>query len=138
VIVADVNLAAHLILGGPESAVARRVLERDPAWVAPLLWRSEFRSVLATAIRHRQLELAAALDAWALAERLFDGREYLVTGDRVLRLVLDSPCSAYVLESVALAGHLCIPLVTSDRQVLRSHPRVAVAPGEFAPEGRAV
>jgi predicted nucleic acid-binding protein len=132
VIVADVNLVAHLILGGPESAIAQRVLQKDDAWVAPLLWRSEFRSVLAVAMRHRQMELAAALEANALAERLFGGREYVVTGDQVLRLVPDSPCSAYDLEYVALADQLCVPLVTSDRQVLRSFPQLAVAPAEFA------
>lgn len=131
-IVADVNLVAHLILGGPESAVARRVLEKDPAWVAPLLWRSEMRSVLAMTMRHRRMELAAALEANALAERLLDGHEYLVSGDQLLRLVLDSPCSAYDLEYVALADQLCVPLVTSDRQVLRSFPALAVSPSEFA------
>lgn len=131
-IVADVNLVAHLILGGPEAPLARQVLEKDPAWVAPLLWRSEFRSVLAMAMRHRQMALAAALEANALAERLLDGREYVGTGDRVLRLVPDSPCSAYDLEYVALADQLCVPLVTSDRQVLRSFPHLAVAPAEFA------
>ncbi|HUG27145.1 MAG TPA: type II toxin-antitoxin system VapC family toxin [Gemmatimonadales bacterium] len=132
-IVADVNLVAHLLLGGPESGTARRVIEKDAEWVAPLLWRSEFRSVLTMAMRHRQMELAAALEANALAERLFGGREYVVTGDQVLRLVPDSPCSAYDLEYVALADQLCVPLITSDRQVLRSFPRLAVAPTEFAP-----
>lgn len=130
-IVADVNLVVHLILGGPEAGVARRVLEKDPAWAAPLLWRSELRSVLATAMRHRQMELATALEAHALAERLLAGREHLITGAQVLRLVPDSHCSAYDLEYVTLADQLCVPLVTSDRQVLRSYPRLAVAPGEF-------
>lgn len=130
-IVADVNLVAHLILGGPESGVARRVLEKDGAWAVPLLWRSEFRSVLTTAMRHRHMELGAALEAQALSERLLDGREYVVTGDRVLRLVPDSPCSAYDLEYVALADQLCVLLVTSDRQVLRAFPQLAVAPAEF-------
>lgn len=134
-IVADVNLVAHLLLGGAESAIARCVLEKDSTWIAPLLWRSEFRSVLTMAMRHRQMELGAALEAHTLAERLLDGREYMVTGDRVLRLVPDSPCSAYDLEYVALADQLCVPLVTSDRQVLRSFPQLAVAPAEFVDRG---
>jgi hypothetical protein len=57
VIVADVNLVAYLVLGGPQQTLAERVLQRDTVWAAPLLWRSEFRSVLAAFMRQRHLSL---------------------------------------------------------------------------------
>ena len=60
-IVADVNLVAYLLLGGPEQAAAERAMQRDPVWAAPLLWRSEFRSVLAAFMRQRDLSVS---DAW--------------------------------------------------------------------------
>ena len=37
-----------------------------------------------------------------------------------------SHCSAYDCEFVALALELEVPLVTADRQLLRSFPRIAV------------
>mgnify|MGYP001275454295 CR=1 FL=1 len=38
------------MLTGERSAEAERALRRDPAWAAPLLWRSELRNVLAQAL----------------------------------------------------------------------------------------
>lgn len=130
-IVADVNLVAYLLLGGPEAAAAQRVLERDPAWAAPLLWRSEFRSVLAACMRQRGLSVSAAWRAHVLASELLAGREYAVPGDQVLALVAASNCSAYDCEYVALAEELGVPLVTEDRQLRRAFRERAISPTDF-------
>ena len=130
-IVADVNLVAYLLLGGPERALAQRVLERDPIWAAPLLWRSEFRNVLASCMRQRDLSLRDARRAHELADELMAGQEFAVPGERVLALVASSPCSAYDCEYVALADELAVPLVTSDRQLLRSFADRAISPRQF-------
>lgn len=130
-IVADVNLVVHLVLGGPERALAQRVLERDPVWAAPLLWRSEFRNVLATFMRQRDLSVSDAWRAHELADALLSGQEFSVPGERVLALVASSPCSAYDCEYVALADELSVPLVTADRQLLRSFADRAISPRQF-------
>lgn len=130
-IVADVNLAAYLLLGGPDARSARQVFEHDPAWAAPVLWRSEFRSILAGYIRLRGLGLHDAWQAHELAEALFRGNEFTIGGERVLQLVAGSPCSAYDCEYVALAQELGAPLVTADRQILRHFPAVALRPRDF-------
>ncbi len=127
-IVADTNLLAYLLLGGPGTGLARQVFIRDPEWAAPYLWRSEFRSVLAQYIGNRELTLSDALSAQRRAESLLLGREYLVRSQRVLRLVSESSCSAYDCEFVALAEQLRVPLVTADRQILRAFPTVARSP----------
>jgi predicted nucleic acid-binding protein len=131
VIVADVNLLAYLVLGGPETELAQRVLEADAEWAAPILWRSEFRSILASYMRQRGLSPADAWRAHELAEGLLGANEYTLSGERVLHLVAASPCSAYDCEYVALAQELNVPLVTWDREVLRHFPQVAVRPKEF-------
>lgn len=130
-IVADVNLIAYLVLGGPEQPLAQRVLERDPSWAAPLLWRSEFRNVLAAFMRQRGLSISDAWRAQGLADELLAGQEFTVPGERVLALVAASACSAYDCEYVALAEELAVPLVTADRQLLRAFPDRAISPKDF-------
>lgn len=130
-IVTDVNLLAYLLLGGPDTKLAQQVLETDAEWAAPVLWRSEFRSILAGYMRLRDLSLADAWHAHELAEGLLGGHEYTLNGERVLHLVAASPCSAYDCEYVALAHELQVQLVTWDRAVLRHFPQVAVSPKEF-------
>lgn len=130
-IVADIHLRAYLLLGGPEAELAQHVFERDPAWAAPVLWRSEFRSILAAYMRQRGLGITEAWQAQELAEALVGAHEYTLGGERVLQLVAGSACSAYDCEYVALAVELHVRLVTWDRQVLRDFPQVAIHPTEF-------
>ncbi|MGQ0766522.1 MAG: type II toxin-antitoxin system VapC family toxin [Gemmatimonadota bacterium] len=129
--VADVNLVAYLLLGGPDTALAQAVLDQDATWAVPVLWRSEFRSILASYMRQRDLSLADAWQAHELAEGLLGAHEYALSGERVLRFVAASPCSAYDCEYVALADELRVPLVTADREVLRHFPKIAQSPRTF-------
>lgn len=135
-IVVDTNVLAHLWLPGELTAAAERVLDLDPAWAAPLLWRSEFRSVLTGALRRRALSLPRARQIAAAAERQLHGSEYAVSSAVVLELALRSRCSAYDCEYVALAADLGVPLVTNDHQVLEAFPERATSPGAFAGRAR--
>lgn len=130
-IVADVNLMAYLLLAGPDTDLAQQVFQKDSTWAAPVLWRSEFRSILAAYMRQRGLGISEAWQAHELAEGLVSAHEYTLGGERVLQLVAASPCSAYDCEYVALAEELQVRLVTSDRQVLRHFPQVAISPKDF-------
>lgn len=131
-IVVDVNVLAYLILPGPQRPLAQRVLRRDAGWAAPLLWRSEFRSVLASYIRQRDLGVDEAVQAYVWAARVLAERELSVSTERVLALVAQSACTAYDCEYVALAEELDVPLVTADRQVQRAFPDRACSLKEFA------
>ncbi len=135
-IVADVNLVAYLILGGPNARLAEEVLAHDELWAAPVLWRSEFRSILAAHMRQKGLTLADADRAHDLAAALFGDREFLVQGEQVLDLVSRSKCSAYDCEYVALAVDLGVPLVTADRELLKAFPGQAASPREFVDRRR--
>ena len=130
-IVVDVNLVAYLLLGGPHVELAQRVLEKDSVWAAPVLWRSELRSILAGYMRQRGLAVTDAWQAHELAEGLLSAHEYTVSGERILQVVAVSSCSAYDCEYVALALELGVRLVTSDRQILRHFPQLALSPNDF-------
>jgi len=126
-IVVDTNIIGYLYLTSERSSQAEQALRRDPDWVAPLLWRSEFRNVLAFYIRKRRLNLQAAQEIMDEALGLMVGQEYEVVSSRVLSLVVKSSCSAYDCEFVALAQDLGVSLVTVDKQVLDQFPESAVS-----------
>jgi predicted nucleic acid-binding protein len=125
VIVVDTNVVAYLYLPGNHTAKAEALLERDADWAAPLLWRSEFRNILAGYLRRGMLGFEAACDIQREAESLLDGGEHEVDSQRVLQLVRDSDCSAYDCEFVALAMTLGVRLVTMDARLLKAFPAVA-------------
>jgi predicted nucleic acid-binding protein len=131
VIVTDTNLVSCLVVRNDHSELAAEVYEADPVWVAPLLWRSEFRNALAKYILHGGMSLDAALAALRSAEEIVAGREYRVSSEHVLELVVQSKCSAYDCEFVALALDLDVPLVTADKQLLKAFPKTAVALERF-------
>lgn len=124
-IVVDTNVIAYLFLESEFTARAEAQLRDDPDWAAPLLWRSEFRNILAGALRRKLLSFDAAGLILSEAESLLAGNEHEVDSRQVLELVRDSECSAYDCEFVALARRLDIPLVTMDGKLLKSFPNVA-------------
>ena len=93
-IVVDTNVMAYLYLPGPHTAAAEALLERDPHWCAPLLWRSELRNILAGYLRRGTLTLEQALATQREAEGLMAAREHDVASAAVLRLVADRHCTA--------------------------------------------
>lgn len=131
-IVVDVNVIAYLLIEGEHTASAEEVLLADPEWAVPLLWRSEWRNVLAGYVRRGELDRAGALGLIEAAERLVVGREYLPEGSVVMALVDASTASAYDCEYVALAEVLDVPLVTNAGVILKDFPGRAVRPEELA------
>lgn len=131
-IVADTNLIAYLLIPGPKQSLAESVMTTDAVWIAPPLWRSEFRSVLGHYIRREGASLSSALRYVNEAELLFGDLEVAVpSSGSILRLVEHSTCSAYDCEFVALAEVMGVPLITSDRQILRQFPQTALSPEAF-------
>ena len=128
-IVVDTNVIAYLIQDRLISQKARAI---DPEWAAPMLWRSEYRSVLATYIHHSDMPVGAAVEFFRAAELLVIHREYQPDAAQVLRLVAGSRCSAYDCEFVAVAQTLGVPLVTADRRLAAEFPETAIALDVFA------
>ena len=121
-IVVDTNILAYMYLPGEHTTAAEALLERDPDWHAPILWRSEFRNILAGCIRRGDLSFEQAAALQAEAESLLAGGEHEVDSRAVLELVRDSDCSAYDCEFIALAMARDATLVTMDKKLLRAFP----------------
>lgn len=121
-IVVDSNVVAYLYLPGEHTEKAERLLAHDADWAVPLLWRSEFRNILAGCLRRKLVTFSAARDLQAEAESLLAGGEHEVDSRLVLELVRDSTCSAYDCEYVALAMTLGVKLMTMDVKLRRAFP----------------
>ncbi len=122
-IVVDTNVIAYLYLPGDLTAASEALLEQNPDWAAPILWRSEFRNVLAGYMRRGLMSAEQAMRVQRKAESLMAGAEFEVDSEAVLRLVEDSDCSAYDCEFIALAVARNATTVTMDAKLLRAFPQ---------------
>jgi len=130
-IVVDTNIIAYFYIQSEASELVESAIRKDPHWCAPLLWRSEFRNVLAACMRKKMLSLSDASGVMAEAELLMRGNEYTVKSGAVLDLVSRSGCSAYDCEFAALAQDLQAPLVTMDKKILTNFPGTALSLRDF-------
>jgi len=122
-IVVDSNVIAYCWIHGDRTALAHRLRKLDPDWHAPVLWRSELRSILAGYRRDGSLDDSQVRQIMVAAEAALAGREHYVPSDRVFAVTGASRLSAYDAEFVLLAEILGAPLVTEDKVVLAAFAR---------------
>jgi len=130
-IVADTNLLASFWVPNNMEELAYQSLKKDPEWIAPVLWASEFRNVLSLYYRKKILDLSSIYQAIDEAEELMGTREFSINSKQVLTLMTESNCSAYDCEFVALAADFDIQLVTFDKKILSEFPDISIHPNDF-------
>ena len=111
--------------------VALKFLPDEMAEKPADVGRLRERNALLSDLSERSRSGYAALLALHSAEEIMDGREYKVSSEKILEFVVQSKCTAYDCEFVALAMDLEVPLVTTDRQVLKAFPKIAVSLEKF-------
>ena len=130
-IVADTNIVSYLLFPTQYSDSVDALYKIDSDWAAPILWKSEFRNVLALYLRKKIITLEKALQLQDAAESIMVNSEFDISSSRVLALVDESSCSSYDCEFIALAHHLDSQLVTQDKKVLRGFPTTAISVSDF-------
>lgn len=139
-IVVDAMILTYALIRVPDQTHAvNELLDKDRAWAAPPLWRSELRNVLLQYLRVEEggrpgqaVTLDDARRKMNLAESLIAGRTFEVDSNSVLETAATTEISAYDGEYVALAKEMNVPLVTMDAEILRAVPNVAVRPEDVA------
>jgi predicted nucleic acid-binding protein len=130
-IVVDASVLVAMCLPGPLSDNALRLRLSDPDWVAPVLARSEIANVLATYVRNELLSSHVATEMLrAILDLIADHWGHVDALD-ALQLAIQSRCTAYDCEYIALARALGLRLVTTDRAVLEAWPQVAQFLGDY-------
>ena len=122
-IVVDTNVITYLLIDGDFTELAEQAFRKDGEWHAPLLWRSEFRNVIASHMAFKAMSLEKGLELAAKAESIMSDNEHAVTSDSVLRSASESKCTAYDCEFVTLAQEFRVPLVTTDRKLVKRFPK---------------
>jgi predicted nucleic acid-binding protein len=125
VIVVDTNVLVYLWLRTHQTREVEQLYASDPEWIAPMLWRSEFRNAVLLYVRKEIMTFDQAMYAIEGAEEQMHNHERVVDARAVMQLAVDSGCSAYDCEFVALAEAVGVPLITSDRRVLERFPAIA-------------
>lgn len=130
-IIADTNIISYLLLPTIYTDSVEKLYKIDPDWSAPILWKSEFRNVMALYLRKKIITLEKAMQLQDTAESIIIQNEYDISSPQVLALIDKSDCSAYDCEFIALANHLDTKLVTQDKKVLRAFPTTAISVSDF-------
>jgi len=130
-IVVDTPMAVCLLLPGNADRLAEEVLLRDSRWVVPGLLFWEFSNVLAGHLRRDLMRLKDAVAYASEAEAILERAPFCPIRERIFELSLNSGCSAYDCEFVALAELLDVPLVTADPGVLQTFPGLALSPSAY-------
>lgn len=126
-IVVDTNVIAYLFITGDYTKQAKKLLKTDHDWIAPILWKSEFRNVLALYMRRGYLSLENSTLLLEEAENFMNDSEYEVKSYNIMELVTESNCSAYDCEFVALAQTLNLKLYTSDKKIIKEFPDIVIS-----------
>jgi predicted nucleic acid-binding protein len=125
VIVADTNLVVYLPISGQFTQAAETIRAGDHHWIVPSLFRFELMNVLTHYIRLGKLERDEGLRLFRRGTSLVTVSDFEPNVTEVFNLSVNSGCSSYDVEFVALAMHLGVRLVTADQQLLRAFPNTA-------------
>lgn len=130
-IVADANLMVYLYINGAQMPLVQEVHAKDPRWIVPPLWQSEFRNVLSGYIR-RGMAPYKAKQILKDALNALEPHQVAPSSDPMLDLITESDCTAYDCEFLALARQLDVPPVTADKQLPIHIPSLATSLELFA------
>ena len=130
-IVVDSSVVVNAVVEGPLTAEVLSSRAKDKRWIAPSLWKSEVRSALTQHVRHGTFSLHEGFQRAVESENLvFETRE-MRDHHSILTVAVESGCSAYDGEFIALALETGLPLLTYDRKLIDLFPAIALTPGEW-------
>jgi predicted nucleic acid-binding protein len=121
-IAVDAGVIVACVCEHPQHAAALALLERDPYWIAPMLWQSEVRNVigLKLCIHAGLVTPQEAVEAYADALALLAHGTRDVDPLACLQTLLRYGLSGYDAEYVSLAEQEGADLVTTDRRLVEN------------------
>jgi len=133
-IVVETELIAGLYLPTEFTEITEELYQKDPYWLAPFLWRSEFLSVVSIYLSNNLISLDKASEAVELAERQMKHREYRAVAYDVLEKAAESGFNTRDCEYISLASFSGFKLVTLGEKIIEKYPDIAIHPKQFNPQ----
>ncbi|MFZ6011158.1 MAG: type II toxin-antitoxin system VapC family toxin [Bacteroidota bacterium] len=130
-IVVDTNIIAHATFKTAYTSNVLKVHQKDPMWVAPILWKSEFLNVVSLHLRKNLINLEQAFEAYETASNFIGSNDQLVSPYDVIERINNASCSSYDCEFVELAERMNTSLITYDKKILSEFPSIAMKPEDY-------
>lgn len=125
-IVADTCLIYYLCNDNDLTPKAQHILEKDPYWIVPSLWRKEYANVLSKLARKEHRSIEEVIEHFNDTVTLFEESERPVEMEQALRISIAHKLSVYDAHFVTLAFQHHVFLITEDKEVLKRCPELAI------------
>lgn len=126
-IVADTCLIFHLFNETLLTDKAQEVLEKDPNWVLPPLWREEYANILSKLARKEGRNANKVITHFNNTLEELKNCEIRVETEEALKISLDYSISVYDAHFIALAVNFNTLLITEDKEILKKCPSKALS-----------
>lgn len=126
-IVADTCLVFHLFNETSLTTQAQIILDKDPHWILPPLWREEYANILSKLARREKRTAEEIIEQFDVTMKALTDCEVEVDTQHALRISMQYKISVYDAHFMALAISLNTVLVTEDKEILKNCPKLAIS-----------
>lgn len=133
-IIADTCLIVHLFNKTSLTPIAQKILEKDPHWFFPPLWREEYANVLSKLARKESRTIDNTISHFNYTLDELKNCEISIETENALRISIEYKISVYDAHFVALAIDSNALLVTEDKEILKNCSSLAISLQNFLKE----
>lgn len=130
-IVADTCILVNLFNQTPLTKHAERVLDIDPQWMIPELWREEYANVICKLAQKEHRSIADVVGHYKYVLEELKDFERMVDPADALKFAFQQKISVYDAHFVVLAVELNTKVITEDLEILKKCPKYALSMKEF-------
>lgn len=130
-IVADTCLVFHLFNETLLTGSAQKIIDKDPYWVLPPLWREEYANVLSKLARKEGRAIDDVINHFNYTIDELKNCEINVDTKKALQISIEYKISVYDAHFVALAIDFNTLLVTEDKEIIKNCSHIALSLQDF-------
>lgn len=130
-IIADTCLIFHLFNETDLTIGAQKVLDIEPHWTVPPLWREEYANVLSKLARKENRSKKDIITLFKSTVDELSNCEVSIDTHKALEISIEYKISVYDAHFVALAIEFNTLVITEDKEILKKCPDISVSISNF-------